>query len=262
MMQNYYRHVAVVTIGERQLRYPPMTIDFETRFSAAGRQTEAHIYNVSDLTVAACEKKGAEFAQGSIVAGYESFSGLCATGPITSSKLEANGVDRILTFTIADNLSVKLNHRLNLSYSGTVTSSQILSDTAADAGLVIQKYPQLVKSFTRGVNYSGRTVHQVFSDIAKETKSIFYTKNGNIVFVDPQAPATEIISLDPSTGLLDVKKSGLGYIVRSLFHHQFGYGEEVQISAAKFSGKLKLKKGKLSFNTQGGSFAEFEGGVA
>jgi hypothetical protein len=260
MNQKYYMRVCSITVGERVLSYPPLTLEFETRFGG-GRMTEAKIYNPSPETIAMCQPKQKNLAPAMITAGYESYKGTVAIGEISSFNVERSGNDRILTIKIIDKLTRYFGSPLNIAYSGPIPASQVISDLASRFGLPVQKMDITEKTFTAGISLSGRTLGTALEYLARETKSRFFANNGNLEFWNASSRG-DIVSLDSASGLLEVKPVKSGYNVKALFNWRIGPGSHVDIKSEQFSGLLRPVKGKLDFSTHRESYVEFEGRAA
>ena len=262
-----FKRYCEMNINGRVLAGPPFRLEFETEFSVkSSNQTTAMIYNPSDETVEACERKKSEFPKIIIDAGYEADFGTCVAGEIIKFEVK-NGKDRILKLTITDKTSLWLNAKVNKSWKGSIDAKSVITQIFSEFGITPGKLDLGVeKIYSRGVSFTGMPLSSAMKKLEQDTKSDFFFKNGQAYFLKESGSVGTAFYLSPGTGLLsaekfeDTQKSGKtakGYNVRSLFLYQLGTGSLVELDGNQAQGLFKVISGKHKFSTRDNSMSEF-----
>ncbi len=260
MSSALYKRYCEMNINGRVLAGPPFTLSFETDFSVkSSNQTKAVIYNPSDATISACEKKGGTYPPVVIDAGYEADYGTCVTGEIIKFEV-SKGVDKVLTLTISDKTSLWTSAMINKSWKGSISAREVITQILKANGITPAKIDlEYEKVYSRGISFSGVSLRSAMKKLEQDTKSDFFFKNGQAYFLkEASSSSVSVFYLSPSTGLLSAKKTDKGYSISSLFMYQIGAGSPVQIDGVDVKGLFKAVSGKhrLSTNAQAGT--EFE----
>ena len=255
-----FKRYCEFNINGRVLASPPFTLEFESEFSInSSTQTKAVMYNPSDETIAACEKKNGNNPLIVIDAGYEEDYGTCVAGEIIKYDVEKK-VDKILTMTIADKTSLWTSATVNKSWKGSISAEDVISNILNELSITPAKIDLGVnKIYSRGISFSGVSLRTAMKRLEKDTKSSFFFKNGLAYFLKEQsASSASVFYLSPASGLLSAKKTDKGYTVRSLFLYQIGAGSLVEIDGVDVKGLFKVVSGKSRFSYKGSAGLEFE----
>lgn len=260
MTSALYKRYCEFNINGRVLAGPPFTLEFETDFSVkSSNQTKAVIYNPSDETIAACEKKKGVYPPIVIDAGYEADFGTCVTGEIIKFEV-APGVDKVLTLTIADKTSLWIYSMVNRSWKGSVSARDVITQILKDKGITPAKIDlEKEKIYSRGISFSGVSLRSAMKKLEHDTKSDFFFKNGQAYFLkEKSSSSVSAIYLSSGSGLLSAKKTEKGYAIQTLFMYQIGAGSPVQVDGNNVNGLFKVISGKHKFSTKGQAGTEFE----
>lgn len=253
-----YKRVCSVNIGGRELSYPPLTMDFEIEFggNATGK---VKIFNPADETVSACEKKGNDYPKVVISAGYAENYGTCFVGEVIKHEYGIN-VDGVLEITVGDASSYWLNSLVNKSWSGSVSAKSVIQDILQAIGITSAKLEFGVEfNYSNGVSFSGSSLQAALTKLAKDTKSQFFFRNGQAVFLAPVAGYDKAYLLSPETGLLKYQKTERGYKIDSLFLYQIGSGSLIQLQTGKIDNlNLRVTKGKHYFSATNEAKSQME----
>lgn len=258
-MSDLYMRVCSMNIGGRVVEYPPMTLEFETEFSSAigSSQTKAKIYNPAPETISACEKKGSTYPKITIDAGYQADHGTCVIGEIVKYEVKP-GVDRVLELSIGDKSSLWLNAMINRTWRGSITASNAARQILADLGITALKIDLENDITYDNLCLCGMTLQGAMARIARDSKSSFFFKNGQALFLKQKATTGTAFYLSSSSGLLEYGKITAGYKIKSLFNYRLWAGSLVTLKTKSGEVNLKASKGKHSFSTQSSAFTEFE----
>ena len=261
-MAELWKRVGIVNIGGREFESPPFSFSFGIEFisSYAPAQGELLLKNPSDQTVQAAEKQGNEFPKCTITAGHENDKGLVFLGQITESECNWEEVDKVLKMKIMDNANLWNFATVSLSYSTPVKASQIIQSILAKVGVTgAQISPKNDKTFERyAVN---TTFRNAMIQLAKETDSSFFSRQGQIYFRSPTASDTaEAIVLEPEEIIGTIEKTDTGVKGKTLFNHRFAPGVYVDCTAAKRNpGTYRVQKCKMDWSDDGDAGVEWEG---
>ncbi|MCL2154191.1 MAG: hypothetical protein FWH53_00860 [Leptospirales bacterium] len=259
-MSALYKRYAEFNIDNKVLTSPPFTLEFETEYSVStSNQTKAVIYNPSDETIAACEKKKDTNALITIDAGYEDDYGTCVVGEIVKFEIDKK-IDKILTLTIADKTSLWTSAIINRSWKGSISAEDVIKNILNDVGITPAKIElEVNKIYSRGISFSGVPLRTTMKRLENDTKSDFFFKNGLAYFLKKQsASSTSVFYLSPTSGLLSAKKTDKGYTVKTLFLYKIGAGSLVEIDGVEVQGLFKVVSGKNKFSSKGQAGSEFE----
>jgi len=250
-----YMRVCEMNIAGRLLTAPPMTLEFEYEFSTAGfASIKARIMNPASATVSAA-KKGATCT---ISAGYAGDYGSVFTGVVDKSEY-APGKDSTLTLTLKDDSERYAISVLNFSIKGPVKASQIIKELLNKVGITSAKI-ELGEdvNYERGFSCPGWTLRDALSQIAKDTKSQLFFRNGQCCLLAATKGVSTAWELSNSTGLLSATQTGSGYKIKTLFLYRLGAGSLVVLKRKDSSVTLRVSKGKHTFSPKGTTETEFE----
>jgi hypothetical protein len=254
-----YKRICSFTIEGRKLTYPPMTLEFESEFSASGIMTaKSKIMNPAKETVNKCQKAGNRYPQIIIDAGYELDHGTCVLGEIIKWELKKGSPDWSLELTIADKSSLWAGAIVNKSWRSFITARQAATELLSDFGITaVEMVFGEEKSYPNGLAFSGVSLRSALERIAKDTKSTFSFVNGQAKFYKEQAGTATAVVLRYDSGLLEATKTDSGYKVKTLFMHKIVGNSIVQLQIDNQITNLKVIKGKHMFSPESAS-TEFE----
>ncbi|MEW6525091.1 MAG: hypothetical protein AB1444_00320 [Spirochaetota bacterium] len=254
-----YKRICSFTIEGRKLTYPPMTLEFESEFSANGISTaKAKIMNPAHETVNKCQKVGNKFPQIIIDAGYEYDHGTCVIGEIIKWELKKGSPDWSLELTIADKSSLWTSAIVNKSWRSFITARQAATELLSEFGITaVEMVFGEEKSYPNGLAFSGVSLRSALERIARDTRSSFSFVNGQAKFYTQQAGTATAIVLRYDSGLLEATKTEKGYKIKTLFMHKIMGNSIVQLQFDNQMTNLKVIKGKHVFSPESAS-TEFE----
>ena len=252
-----YMRVCEMNIAGRLLSAPPMTLEFEYEFSTAGLSNiKARVMNPAPATVAAA-RKGATCT---ISAGYLGDSGSVFTGVIDKPGYMP-GKDSSLTLTLRDDSERYATSVMNFSIKGPVSASQVANELLNKVGITRAKLNlgDDVR-YERGFSCQGMTLRTALSQIARDTKSQLFFRNGQCCLLAPEKGVSSAWELSSSTGLLNAAQTDSGYKIKTLFLYRLGAGSLVILKRKDSSVTLRISKGKHTFSPKGTTETEFEAG--
>jgi len=275
MVQSYFNRQVKVTIGDRTVEYPPLSIEFENRQALLKfSTTTVRIYNPNDDTLSKAEIKTVGETKVKpevrIVAGFVDETQESITGVVDKFVVKREGVDRILEMELTDNVLWR-DDEVADSFRNQ-TARVILFSLAENRGDKTIDIPDAEnKTYERLVVTDPiKTVQR----IAVDTNSTWFVRNGDLNVI----PATllpndrEIILVDQTTGLLDMPKRYTeekpgkqstpqeGYVLRTLFLPTVGVGSSVTFPVND-RGDLSqgvVAQAKKSFSTFGDAECEYK----
>ena len=253
-----------VTLAGRVIEGPPVTIGFTTTFKTRGApaQTVLRISNAAEETIAVAQKIRGVNPGITVIAGYENDQGLAVAGEVHGMEIDSRPPEQTLILKIGDASARWATVQVQKTFSKGVNTSFIVRALALDAGFPVDNIePGREIVSTRAGSYSGRFA-TVMQGIAARSDSEFYFRAGRLVFQPKLARGrVEVVFLSNETGLISLQprdKGKPGFKFKSYFQHRFGPGVPVQIEDDKFTGILKIDRGKNVFHTIGSAFSEFE----
>jgi hypothetical protein len=251
--------VCSMNIGGRVIEYPPMTLEFETEFSAAvaSAQTKAKIYNPSKETVGACKKTGNQYPKITIDAGYQADHGTCIVGEIIKYELK-KGPDDVLELLIGDRTSLWNSAMVNRSWRGIVTARDAIRQILGDFGVTAAKVDLGMDKIYQNLAFCGISLQSAMDRIARDTKSKFIFKNGQAFFLSDKASQGAAIYLKPDSGLINAGPTTMGYKIKSLFNYKIWAGSLIILRTGESDINCKAIKGKHQFSTAGAAVTEIE----
>lgn len=254
-----YKRTCSFTIEGRKLTYPPMTLEFESEFSASGIATaKAKIMNPAPETVSKCHKNGNRYPQIIIDAGYELDHGTCVIGEIVKYELKKGSPDWSLELTIADKSSLWANAIVNKSWRSFITARQAATELLQEFGITdVEMVFGEEKSYPNGIAFSGVPLRAALERIARDIKSSFSFVNGQAKFYTQQTGTATAVVLRYDSGLLEAIKTDKGYKIKTLFMHKILGNSIVQLQVDDQVVNLKIIKGKHMFSPESAS-TEFE----
>jgi hypothetical protein len=222
---------------------------FEAEIEQSNRRrpnkAEIRVYNLSAGSIAWLE------SQGELVEVLTNET-LLFRGDIRKVESTQKIPDIVTTITAGDGGSVYRTARVSRSYSPGITSTRILADLAADAGLpvlVSGTLPELV--FESGFVVAGRVVeslHDLVEDLGAESS----IQNGALVIIAPDAPKTGGPLIKAGTGLIGVperKKRVVSF--RATLYPRLRPGQLFQLESRFLSGWHRVTKTRHKVNSKG-----------
>jgi len=261
---------ASVVLGdnEKTFEHGPsslLTIEFELRHQfQTFRSAKLRLYNPNDDTVAKCEAKkvdGKTTPQTiTVTAGYaESTEREVVSGVIKSFELEKSRTERILKIEMTElpkwNPAEVNKTAQNLDTEAKLTAfvkSLTISEGGAEAEVSFGEF-KAIKKLVVGVDPL-----KAVERIAKQTKSLFYFRNGRLHLAPEDLPASDDEAiLNKQNGLLETpkrfsipkkrKKRGdelepdVGYLLRAIYKPLLTVGHTVAFEATIGAGKQTLR---------------------
>ncbi|MBN2157928.1 MAG: hypothetical protein JW807_00930 [Spirochaetes bacterium] len=259
MNEQFYMRVCSMNVAGRILEYPPMTLEFETEFSASGgsAQTKVKIYNPSSDTVTACKKTGNQYPKITIDAGYQADHGTCVTGEIVKYELK-KGTDNVLHLMVGDKTSLWCSAIVNRSWRGSISAKSAIQQILGDLSITAAKIDLEDDKSYNNLVISGVTLQSAMNRIARDTKSKFFFKNGQAFFLSDKTGHGSAQYLKPDTGLLAADPTNYGYKIKILFNYKRWAGSLLILETNDGEVNLKAGKGKHQFSTAGNAVTEVE----
>ncbi|MBK8397424.1 MAG: hypothetical protein IPL26_19595 [Leptospiraceae bacterium] len=242
--------------------------DFHIEFTVEfGKQFSLKIYNVLRETYLMCEKKGKEFANVEIFAGYkeEVEPGLIASGSVVESLYNISNVDRVLELKCSPKVT-ELYSMIQPETFYDLPVNNIITMLLSRAGIEKYKYTPnnspTLKQFTATKNLKTN-----LDILCKLDGLVHYFKKG-ILYIEPnesaKAKAGYLLLLDRESGLIQSpEKKGVDLQVKSLLNPNIGIGEIIRIKYmdnaknSEIEGSYKVLSGKHSANLSGQFYSEF-----
>ncbi len=256
----FYIRVCEMNIGGRSLSYPPFTLEFEISFAVNSvSRVKAKIYNPSVETIQACEKKQNGYAPIIITAGYASDFGTCVTGEIVKHEEKKSGSDNVLELVVSDAAWKWQHAKVNKSWSGKITAENAIYEILNEVGITPAKVELAEnKTYERGLSLVGMPLSTVMHNLAKDTKSEFFFRNGQAGFVSPARGYGQAFVLTPASGLLDANLTDYGAKIKMLFQYKCGPASLLILKNNEAEINFKVRSGKHQFSPTGNAITEVE----
>lgn len=256
----YFRECQII-IGNRSFTSPPFSIDFSVDFTTGGKPAQATVklLNPNDETVAACEKQGTQNQNIIINAGYHNDVGNVFLGEIQSHTSKKQGSGRVLEIKAGDKSGLWQSARVSRTWGSGISAVQVMTDILSDLGIQAGKIePDEPKVYHRGITLN-TTLPQAMKQLANDTNSEFYLRNGRAFFQSKSVPGTRTgVLLNSDTGLIgNPEKSDKKWKLKSLFQYRIQAGELVRVQSRELNSDLKVINGKHKFSDSS-SLTEFE----
>ena len=244
---------ASVNIGGTVFTYPPFSIELSQTIKIGAITTsKLKLYNPSPSTVKLAEstKKGKTmvYPEITVEAGYIKDYGTAILGEIVDYNVTKKGTDTVLEMSISDKTSKWANAQIGKSWRNT-RASVILQDILGSVGITGEMSLGDDKVYSR---FSAMSFRETLKNIAKDTDSQFYFKNG-VLKIEPKEPASDrnVLYISPETGLLGkVEKNSKGFRFQTLFFYKIQAGDILKIKDKNMESSLvKVYEGKKNFAT-------------
>jgi len=261
-MSKLFSKVCTLTIGDRQLSYPPIDIEFDSKLAISQPpSTEVKLYNPNEDTISTVAKIVNGYGPTvSIDAGFEEWHGECVNGYVTAYSVKKEHTDKILTFQVTDSGN-KFEKIINKTYLNQ-NADVILKDMISAVGVKND-------SITIGTNKFYKTfTAKMFSDalatILKDTASISYYQNG-FMTIQPKTLTTKQkygYSLSLNSGLINVPEKALingvdGIKFQTLYLFNLYAGSIFKIDSRTAQGLYQIQTGTKKFSSFGKAECEF-----
>ena len=261
-MSQLFNRVCELTLGTKKFSSPPFSIEFEQTFAlSAISATVIKLYNPNKDTIKMAEPKktGKTYTYANCImsAGYTDESGTCITGEVVSFAVTQSGTDRILELKVTDKTQKWATAQIMQTFEN-IRASQLIKKVLTDLNIDYRS-----QELGEDITYKKITVTtltQLMNRIVKDTKSIYYFKNG-VFEIRPisDSKKNSIYLLTPRTGLVgSVNKIPTGIKFKTLFLYKIQPLDVVKIESRDQSGYFKITKGKKIFSTFGEGESEFE----
>ena len=247
MQVQLYNQQIVLRLGNKEYSNKDIDIDFSVEFD---NSPEPNIHEISIWN--SSEDTKANIAKGMQVilnAGYGDDIGSIVVGTVGSYETNYYEVDNELKLFVGDGIDKWLNTTVSRNYKAGITSQAVINDLLGSFGLEVGKLA-LNSNITYAEGKSFNTkLNQALKEVAKDTNSKFYIKNG-VVFIVPD-------NFNVSTGFLLNKDTGLigtperldidgkdGWKINCLLNHRINTDSLLQVQSRSLSGNVKVVKGK------------------
>lgn len=254
-IKNFKRVATFLIGGSRELNFPEFTLGFDLVFdnTPTPNSCEATITNPSDATVQALESQGGKKVRMQISGGYERDVGQVISGEVESFVPKRNGVDRQLKIQIIDRIEKWATARVSRTFAGKVSLSKMAQDLLDTFGLVgdLNLGTDRIledKSFNTKLRVA-------LVDIAKESDSEFFMRDGRIIFRPKENPGVRtVFELSPTSGLVGRPERQSDGTVRavSIFNFRIGSGDGIKLKSEEFDSVFSVVKGRHKFNDRDG----------
>jgi hypothetical protein len=245
-MGNLFGRNIELFISDKKYTNKDFDINFDVKFDddPEPNLSAVEIYNLSQETISNI-KKGSKII---LNAGYQKDIGTILLGVVEEHSTAIERTDKLTRLYVGDASNKWLNTTVNKSFKTGIKASQVLRDTLQGFGLEIGEI-SLANDivYTNGKVVSGM-LQKVVRDIASETNSKFYIKNG-IIFIRPYNKGTETgFLLNSYTGLIGSPEKietddGEGWKVRMLLNHRINIDSLIRIESRIVKGDFRVKKG-------------------
>lgn len=244
-----------LNLGGRVFMVPPMHIEFVEEFSIYTKSTATiKIFNPSKETVAAAQKKNVPIVMS---AGYVEDYGTCFTGEIFKQEFKSGSTTE-LTLEVSDKTSLWSGAVVNRSWRGPVSAETVIKDLLTQHALTGRIELTDNINYPRGISFAGKSLSLCLKQLAKDTKSELFFRNGTILFMAPKKGYQQGYLLSASSGLLSYEKITTGYKIKTLFLYQLGAGSLAKLALDDGNIDIKVTKGTKTFSAYGDAGIEFE----
>lgn len=258
-MNKKFARVIEVTIEGKTLTNDDIDIDFMYDFDdeLENNVSEINLWNVNNDTINRINK-GSEIV---LKAGYKGDVGVILVGKVGDMEVNYYDVDKELKLYVSDGVNL-WGRWISKTYR-SMMADEIIRDLLSIVGLSIGQI-----ALTNNRSYNNLVVNcsleEVLKNIAHNTNSKFYIKNGMGYFVSKEYADKEIVVLNRYSGLLnsptkqtidvgedDNRKSLDGWKIDCLLEHRITVGSRVSVQSKTANGMFRVVKGKhdSSFTT-------------
>lgn len=242
-----YNQVVRLLLGSKEYSNKNIDIDFSVEFSNSPEPNihEISIWNTSEDTKALI-KKGLPVI---LTAGYGDDIGSIAVGTVGSFEVVRHDIDNELKLLVGDGIESWLNQTVTRSYKANISAISVVNDLLGSFGLEVGKVSLGANiTYTNGISFN-TTLNNAIKQVAKDTKSKFYIKNGVVFLVDESFNVTTGFLLNKDTGLIGTPErmdidGKEGWKIRSLLNHRLSTDSLLQVQSRSLNGNVKVIKGK------------------
>ena len=242
-----YNQVVKLLLGGKEYSNKNIDIDFSVEFSNSPEPNvhEISIWNTSEDTKALI-KKGLPVI---LTAGYGDDIGSIAVGTVGSFEVVRHEIDNELKLLVGDGIESWLNQTVTRSYKANISALSVVNDLLGSFGLEIGKVSLGANiTYTNGISFN-TTLNNAIKQVAKDTKSRFYIKNGVVFLVNESFNVTTGFLLNKDTGLIGTPErmdidGKEGWKIRCLLNHRLSTDSLLQVQSRSLNGNVKVIKGK------------------
>lgn len=251
-MSKKFGRVVEVIVSGREFNNELIDIDFMYDFDdeLENNVSEINLWNVSDDTINRIEK-GAEVI---LKAGYGDDVGVILIGKVGEVEVNHYSVDRELKLYVSDGVNL-WGTRVKKTYEN-LPAKDIVEDVLSEVGLSIGKI-MVENNRSYGKLVLDNSLVNILNDLAHNTDSKFYIKNGKGYFVNKEYSDKNVVVLNKDSGLLNnptrqTIDERMGWSVTCLLEHRISVGSTVSIQSKTANGVFRVVKGKHNsdFTTQ------------
>ena len=254
-MSKLWMRYGELNLGGRVLTAPPMNIEFEEEFSIYTKSTaKIKIFNPSKETVAEAKKKNVPVTMS---AGYVEDYGTCFTGEIFKHEFKAGSTSE-LTIEVSDRSDLWSSAIVNRSWRGPISATAVIKDLLSQHSLTGRVDVTEDMDYSRGISFAGRSLSLCLKQLAKDTKSELFFRNGNVLIIAPKKGYQQGYYLSTQSGLLTYEETSTGYKIKTLFLYLLGAGSLAKLALSDGEIDIKVTKGTRRFSVYGDAGVEFE----
>ncbi len=254
-VDNFKRRATFLIGGARELNFPEFSLAFTTVFDSkpTPNTTEATIWNPSNATIQSVDRSGGAPIKMLISAGYETDKGQVVAGEIKTFSISREGTDRLLKIQLIDQIENWSSARVSRTFAGKNKASEMVNDFLNSFGLVADiTLGEDVVLENRSFNTK---LKNALIQLARETKSDFFMRDGRIIFRPKSSPGTTtIFQLSPISGLKGRPERETDGNVRavSIFNYRLGSGDSIGLKSEEVDALFVIESGRHIFSpTQG-----------
>lgn len=246
-----YNQVVRLLLGSKEYSNKNIDIDFSVEFSNSPEPNvhEISIWNTSEDTKALI-KKGLPVI---LTAGYGDDIGSIAVGTVGSFEVVRHDIDNELKLLVGDGIESWLNQTVTRSYKANISALSVVNDLLSSFGLEVGKVSLGANiTYANGISFN-TTLNNAIKQVAKDTKSKFYIKNGVVFLVNESFNITTGFLLNKDTGLIGTPEKieidgKTGWKIQCLLNHRLSTDSLLQVQSRSFNGNVKVIKGKHDSN--------------
>lgn len=229
--------------------FPDLDMDFDVKFGDEDEPdvSMVTVYNLSPDSVAHI-KPGQRLT---LNAGYDGNLGNILSGHISDIQQGKDSVDHSYKVMVTPENLTTLTKTVNKTYSPGVTAMQIVTELLRESGIESGNITlENNITYENGKIISG-SLAKALQDIAKETNSFYFNRNGIIFIVANRYELDTGFLLRPDTGLIGSPEvididGQVGYKITCLLNPLFVLGSVFRLESKMVSGLFRVQNGSHS----------------
>lgn len=246
-MSRLFRRGKQLIIGGKT--FPDLDMDFDIKFGDEDEPdvSTVTVYNLSPDSVAHI-KPGQSLT---LNAGYNGNLGNILSGHISDIQQGKDSVDHSYKVMVTPENLTLLTKTVNKTYSPGVTAMQIVTELLRESGIESGNITlENNITYDTGKIISG-SLAKALQDIATETNSFYFNRNGIIFIVANRYELDTGFLLRPDTGLIGSPEvididGAIGYKITCLLNPLFVLGSVFRLESKMLSGLFRVQTGSHS----------------